>query len=166
MLQTVSRWITRITTAVVALITLAIVGLLVSFVLIQGASAQMANALRPPEYPESQLITQWQSGGSDTMWDRRTYQTPDSLEEVLEFYEKHIPGFTQAESTTDNPMYVNGKCDESQLARSVARLINEGHYPWYTADNVPLPCMSISTYQASDSQLGTLFEIWVTWPAQ
>jgi hypothetical protein len=133
--------------------------------LVQIASARMAYALMPPEYPASQLKGQWQSGGPDAMWDRRTYYSADSVDNVLAYYEKHLPGFTIFETPQHGVEYINGKCDESWSARYVARLINEGHYPDYTADNVPLPCVSVSIYQATGNSHETQYEIWLDWPA-
>ncbi len=136
-----------------------------AFVFAQSASAQMAYALIPPEYPASQLKDRWQSGGPTTMWDRQTYRAMDSVDEVLVFYQKHFPGFTQAEIGIYGVGYFSEKCDESWLSRQIARLVNEGRYPWHTADNVPLPCVRISIYPAPDDSEETQYEIWLEWPA-
>jgi hypothetical protein len=40
---------------------------------------QMAFALRPTEYPNSEIIATNNSGGMDSLWFRRTYKTADEL---------------------------------------------------------------------------------------
>jgi hypothetical protein len=135
-----------------------------AFISLQVTSEVMAYALKPPDYPGSAMIGQWRSGGPDAMWDRRTYRVADSMDNVVGFYEAHLPGFNSIESES-GISYGNYKCDKSWLSRVVARLINEGHYPEYTADNVPLPCVSVSIYPAPGNLQETQYEIWLEWPA-
>ena len=148
-----------LTSAIPALGFFSLVG---SFLSSEAIMHQMALALLPAEYPNSEVVAVNNSGGTDSLWLRKTYRTTESIDAVLAFFEGQMSGFKEKEQPR---RYLNSRCNESWLSRLVARSINEGRYPWYTADNVPLPCVSVSIYELTDHPGETYYEIWADWPA-
>lgn len=131
-----------------------------------GAMQSMAFALRPAEFPNSEVTSTHNSGGPTTLWQRTTFKTQAPLVLVLEHFEAQMPGFDQVDGPGEWAVYyVNGRCNESGLSWFFARMINEGHYAYYTADNVPLPCASVGIYQLEPNADTTYYHIWVDWPA-
>ena len=125
----------------------------------------MARRLAPEPYPGSLLTDEWLGGGPTTQWFRRTYQAEAPLTEVVGYMEARMPGFQLVDSQlSEVGAHQNYVCDRSRLARWLASAMNEGHYPWYTADSVPLPCVSVTIYSATDSSL-VEYQIWIDWPA-
>jgi hypothetical protein len=132
--------------------------------LIGQSSADAAYALMPPLYPGSTLAGQWSSGGTDSQWDRRTYTTTTTTAQMLiDYYRQHFSGATY--STIQGSYHSFSKCDRSPLARMVARWINEGRYPFYTADNVPLPCVYIAIDTKNQNPTGTSYTLDIEWPS-
>ena len=126
------------------------------------SSAHAAYALMPPLYPGSTLAGQWRSGGTVTQWDRRTYTTTVTAQMLIDYYREH---FSEATYSILGSYHSFSKCDRSPLAGMVARWINEGHYPFFTADNVPLPCVSIAIDTKNQSSTGTPYALDIEWPS-
>ncbi len=117
-------------------------------------SEPLARALAPPEYPNSTLVEDWVSGGTDSMWDRKLYSTPDSPEQVLTFMERHLGEFDAAEnSETEQQSYGWGKCSRNLLlSYMVSALENR-------------PCTSVHIDVDPDQPEITLIRVWISWPA-
>jgi hypothetical protein len=114
----------------------------------------------PPPYPDSELISRWESGGPTSVWDRRTYRTDDSVEQVLEFMEQHMPGFSETQFP-EGLGYKNKACDTGWSAYFVA---------WAVASPVDeieglLPTVSVWFYSDSENPSGTIINIWFVWPS-
>ncbi len=133
----------------------------------QNTVVQMAYDLAPKQYPNSKLVYQWQSGGPTTSWDRRTYQTSDSLDKALEFMKAQGFEFELSErSDVNGPVYRAYKCNATEAAIEQTRLLVGEHYPWYDKDeNLPVPCASVTVYTSNENTGATLIEVWLDWPA-
>lgn len=117
-------------------------------------SEQMARSLAPPEYPNSILIEDWESGGSVSMWDRKLYSTPDSPEQVLTFMESHVGEFKTSEhSETEQIRFSWGKCSRNVLLSFMV----------FVAET--RPCASVSIFTDPDRPDVTLIRVWIDWPA-
>lgn len=161
-----TRWLNVLMYLMAALMALPICLVAAWLLVPAGAMRSMAFALRPAEFPGSVVVSTHDSGGPTMLWHRVTYQSNASLETVLGHFEEQMPGFEQVEGAANWAVYyVNGRCNESELSRLLARLINEGHYAYYTADNVPLPCASVGIYQVEPNATITYYNVWVDWPA-
>ena len=95
------------------------------------------------------------------MWDRATWQINESPVTVRAYMEQYLP---PAEERSPGRWY-SGLCDESALARWVSNQINGDRYPWYTEDNVPLPCVSVVVKTEPNAAGLTEYDIWAEWPA-
>jgi len=101
-------------------------GIVGYFVLLIFAAEPLARTLAPPEYPGSEMLERWYSGGTDRMWDRRTYYTPDDILTVLDFMETNMPGFEQTDRNMDGEVaYSNGECLNNWAGRQIS-MINMG----------------------------------------
>jgi hypothetical protein len=84
---------------------------------ITGITAQLAYDL-VPQYPGSELIYSKEGGGgSHIQFSHYIYHTPDSLDEVVTYMEKHLPGFTKEFSEENGLTYTNRVQDTNALAR-------------------------------------------------
>jgi hypothetical protein len=117
-------------------------------------SEPLARSLAPPEYPNSILLEEDVSGGTDSMWDRKLYSTPDMPEQVLTFMESHLGEFEAAEnSETEQERYDWGKCSRNLLLS----------YMVFALEN--RPCASVHVYVDPKQPEITLIRVWISWPA-
>jgi hypothetical protein len=117
-------------------------------------SEPLARALAPPEYPNSILVEDWVSGGTDSMWDRKLYSTPDSPEQVLTFMESHVGEFkTREHSETERIRFSWGKCSRNVLLSFMVFVVETR------------PCASVSILTDPDRPDVTLIRVWTGWPA-
>lgn len=145
---------------------LVIVGLFVAqFLVVNGYARYSAYALAPPEYPNSELIEKWQSGGPDTQWDRRTYQTPDNLDEVFSFMEEQMPGFSLENDSANSVVYQNHAKNTNWLAQLAAK---QACTSLHCIEKSALiyPSASVRFYSDPDNSTGTLIEVRINWPSQ
>jgi hypothetical protein len=126
------------------------------------SSEPAAYALLPPIHPDSTITGRWRSGGTDSQWDRRTYATSATPHMVIDYYRQH---FDAADYSVRADQHYFSRCDRSAFARMIARWINEGRYPFYTANNVPLPCVSITIDTKKQQPAGTLYSLDIEWPS-
>lgn len=145
---------------------LVLIGIYIVFPLVQVASAQvaverMAYELAPKEYPGSILVDHWRGGGPRTVWDRRIYQTPDSLENVLEFmYAQQFEFLSWDEET-----YRTYKCSRTETSTKLSRLLVGDHYA-FGYQIAPVPCASVLIYSGKDIPSATFIEVGMDWPAR
>lgn len=135
------------------------------FFVVMGYSEFSAHSLAPPEYPNSKLLDKWKSGGSDSGWDRRTYQTSDSVGEVLSFMEKQMPGFTSIDDPTRGVVYQNYASNTNWLAQRAAKAACTSLY-CIEKSALTYPSASVSFYSDPDNPTNTLIEVWISWPTQ
>jgi hypothetical protein len=126
------------------------------------SSEHAAYALMPPLYPGSTLAGRWRSGGTDSQWDRRTYTTTVTPQMLIDYYRER---FSTATYSTQGSSHSFSICDRSPLARMVARWINEGRYSFYTANTVPLPCVSVKIDTKNQRPTGTTYSLDIEWPS-
>jgi hypothetical protein len=126
---------------------------------------QIAYRLAPPQYPSSDLVTSWTSGGSDSMWDRRTYSTTDSTAVVVKFMEQYLPIFQKQEDTKLGVFYISSTTDKSPLARHAAEVACHTLY-CYQFSAYAYPSASVTVYDDPKENGRTLIEVWLSWPAR
>ncbi|MBK8903391.1 MAG: hypothetical protein IPM53_19570 [Anaerolineaceae bacterium] len=160
-LKFIGKWLT------ISLLAALIIGFLflIGFLGIVYYAQSSAYTLAPSEYPHSELLEKWQSGGPDSMWDRRTYRTSDSVDEVFMFFEELMPGFERASNSgTTTETYYNSAHNNNWLAKRAAEFACTGLY--CTDESVLIyPSASIRFYPDPDNPTGTLIEVWLSWPA-
>jgi len=133
---------------------------------IMSLAQSHAHSLAPPEYPNSELIESWQSGGSDSMWDRRTYRTSDSIEQVLVFMEKHMPGFQINDDSKRGNVYQNYAEDKSWLGTKAAKMACTSFYCIEEEAWLYLyPGVSVTIFEEPEHPSNTLIQVWISWPA-
>jgi hypothetical protein len=88
--------------------------------------------------------------------------TTASPDVIAAYFQTH---FRDANYSFEHGVYSFSKCDRSPLAKAVARWLNEGRYPHYTADNVPLPCVLIYIDTDDATSTGTPYQLWIEWPS-
>ena len=158
MLQLAFKWFVRLFLFALGFFLLTMCG----FLALLSSGELLAQAIAPPEYPDSDLISQWRSGGSTSMWDKRTYHTNDDVDSVLYFYENHMPGFREFLYPEDAEIaYGNRVCNESILANIL------GSTSKYEFDDDPfLPCVSVRLIPDSEErESGTQIKVSFEWPA-
>ncbi len=136
------------------------------FLIITSYSQFSARSLAPPEYPNGELLGSWQSGGPDMMWDRRTYRTSDSVEEVFSYMEERMPGFTEKEDSTRDVVYSNHATNTNWLAQRAAEYACTSLYCIEKESALTYPSASITFYSDPENLTDTLIEVWLSWPAQ
>lgn len=138
---------------------------LMGFIGIVYYAQSSAYALAPSEYPNSELLEKWQSGGPDSMWDRRTYRTSDNVDEVFLFFEEQMPGFErESDSEMTTGAYYNFAQNSNWVARHAAEFACTSLY-CIEDSALTYPSASIKFYPAPDDSTGTLIEVWISWPA-
>lgn len=106
-----------------------------------------------PHYPDSQLVSREEGGGSHVGWVKTIYRTTDSQDEVLSFMDKQMPGFTlEKEDRRKAPTYSNSIC---------AYEISLGRYLYGRGD---YPCVSVSIYPDAEANSGILIEVFEEYP--
>ena len=135
---------------------------LLKFLVVMYYAQASAYALAPAEYPNSELVEKWQSGGSDLMWDRRTYRTSDNVDQVFLFFEEQMPGFTVADSEMGSA-YGNFAENHNWLARQAAKQACRSLY-CIEESAFSYPTASVKFYPDPDNPTGTLIEVWLSWP--
>lgn len=131
---------------------------------LSNAAKQMAYALVPPTYPGSQLInTRHYYGSANAYSERFTYRTSDEITVVLAFIEKHMPGFVAEEIPTIGDGYSNSVYDMSDLAKRAAdKACTSLFCTTYNAKTYP--SVSVTLYRDPDNPIGTIIDVWVSYP--
>ena len=165
MLANLQKLVTKL--LVIGIISFLIIACLffAEFLIVMGYSEYSARSLAPPEHPNSELLGKWYSGGSDSMWDRRTYRTTDNINEVFSFMEEQMPGFTEANNSTKGVVYQNYASNTNWLAQRAAEIACTSLY-CIEESALTYPSASVTFYTDLDSPSGTLIEVWLSWPAQ
>lgn len=137
---------------------------LMGFIGVMYYAQSSAYALAPSEYPNSELLEKWQSGGSDSMWDRRTYRTSDNVDEVFIFFEEQMPGFERKSGTgITTDAYYNFAQNNNWLARHAAEFACTSLY-CIEESAFTYPSASVRFYPDPNNLTGTLIEVWISWP--
>jgi hypothetical protein len=122
-----------------------------------GPSEYLAQRLVPPLYPNAILVDRWRSGGPVSMWEVSTYQSDDTLESILAFYEENMPDFKNIHDRADDqPYFVNGHTDRGLLGWYASLAVGGGEYP----------SMGVSIYPDPKNASETVIQVRVDWPAQ
>jgi hypothetical protein len=136
----------------------------VQFPIIMGLAQVRAKSLAPPQYPNSELIESEQGGGTDIMWERQVFQTPDSVEQVLVFMEEYIPGFQNEVESQRGLIYFNNVDDTGWIGKQAAEIACSSLF-CIEREAYSYPGVSVTIYSNPDNPAQTLIQVWVSWPA-
>ena len=150
---------------ILGLIILFFCGLMADVLLTSYAASAIAYSLAPPEYPNSELIERWQSGGSDSMWDRSTYRTEDNVDEVITFMEAYLPEFSSEENQEGAIVYRSSVRSTNWIARHAAKIACTTLY-CIEKSAYTYPSASVTVFAEPDYPTTTTIWIWLSWPAQ
>ena len=119
-----------------------------------GPSEFLARRLAPPFYPGSTTVSDYRSGGPDSMWEVSVSHTSDRIGTVLAFYERGMPGFYQVTDPGQVVSYVNAREDNGPFG-FLASLTGAGIHP------------NVGIVLHPDKQDGstTVIEARIEWPA-
>lgn len=139
--------------------------LLADFLFVVNWAKYRAYSFAPPEYPGSELVGKWQSGGPETMWDRRTYRTSDSVNQVLTFMEEYMPGFVEENEPEMGTVYHNYvQDDSSRLAKRAAEIACQSLF-CLEKSAFTYPSTGVSFYSDPGNPTNTIIKVWIDWPA-
>jgi hypothetical protein len=119
-----------------------------------GGGEFLAKSMAPPIYPGSTAIDHYRSGGPDMMWEVYTYHTTDSMDQVVAYFEKSMPGFQPIHQSGEAPLFVNGRRQRGPLGW-LASLAAEGTYPG----------VGVTISQSPPEAGITVIEVRFAWPA-
>jgi hypothetical protein len=124
-----------------------------------GLGPVLAQAVAPPVYPNSQLVSQEEGGGSGWWRVSRVYKTDDGLKTVQAFMEREMPGFEPERWQARGQGFGNGRCNDSWLGRYVAQ------QNWRSIDgkSIVLPCASVHLWVDPQHSEQTLIEVELSW---
>lgn len=137
---------------------------LIDFLIVTSSAPQMAYALVPPQYPDSQLVKTYQRIGTESEGDWRTYRTEDGVDKVLSFMEQHMPGFVEEQDPTRGTLYRNHREDKSDRAQRAAKYACSSLF-CTTFDAKSYPSVYITLYSDPQDVSTTLIDVQVDWPA-
>ena len=110
-------------------------GMILFYGCMLNASSQLAKAL-VPQYPGSELISSGSGGGSMITSAWYVYHTEDDLDDVLDYMERHMSGFTVGVSEEGGLAYFNQAENTGIFAHFAVQFSNHPEDPVYPTAQV------------------------------
>jgi hypothetical protein len=142
-----------------------VIGIIGVFILdefiVSTSAPLLAKRLAPSAYPHSHLETKWYDCGSALCYESRTYHTSDSLDRVLMFLEKQMPGYIKEHDSRLGQYYWNCAEDRGLLAEHAAKFSCTSLFcKTYGEGIYPRACVTAH----SDLGTETIIEVRSEWP--